>query len=541
MKVLKKILVAANKSGNLLYLKDLHNNFDVEISRLNTIDEALAATAEQEFAMAIFDMQISHPDFCKVLKSFHGKEKTKSLPLIFLIEKENEQDYSIEGIECGIVDYVNKADLSSTLPGKVKIYLDLYEQKKKLEFETEKSRLYKEALKESEKKFLEIKLKSEESDKLISSFFSNLSHEIRTSLNAVVGFSNLLANENITSTEKLEYIKYINNSSIELINLIDNIIDIAKIEAGQLKVKSETVNVKSILKDLYTTLKEEINNRGLSGLELVFTNAGNKEDTIIKNDEFRLRHVMKNLLNNALKFTEKGFIEYGYEVIDKSKILFYVKDTGIGIPEDKLNVIFDRFERIENEYYTNIPGTGLGLFIVKKMVELMGGKIWVESKLNKGSRFYFELPYKKAEQETLKTKKQVSFNVKPVYNWKDKAILIAEDEYINFLYLNEILKATGIKIIWAKDGKEAVNFALQEKVDLILMDIKLPFMSGIDAFYKIKEVKPDVPVIAQTAYAMSDEKEKCLKIGFENYLVKPIERKDLMNTIYVYLDYKKVH
>lgn len=541
MKVFKKILIVANKSDNLFALKDLHNNIDAEISRVNTIDEALDATSEQDFAMVIFDMKISNMDFHKVLKSIHGTEKTKSLPVIFLTETQIEQDYLTEGFECGIVDYLNKPVVSNVFLGKVKVYLDLYEQKKKLEFETEKCRLYKEALKESEKKFQEIKVKSEESDKLISSFFSNLSHEIRTSLNAVVGFSNLLANEKISSTERLEYIKYINNSSIELINLIDNIIDIAKIEAGQLKIKSETVDVRNILMDLYTILKEEINSRGLNSLELIFTNANNKENIIIKNDEFRLRHVIKNLLNNALKFTEKGFIEYGYEVSNKSKILFYVKDTGMGIPEDKLNVIFDRFERIENEYYTNIPGTGLGLFIVKKMVELMGGKIWVESKLNKGSKFYFELPYEKVEHEQLKPKKQISFQLKSVYNWKDKTILIAEDEYINFLYLNEILKATGVKIIWAKDGKEAINFATQENVDLILMDIKLPFLSGIDAFHKIKEVKPDVPVIAQTAYAMSDEKEKCLKIGFENYLVKPIERKDLMNTIYVYLDYKKVH
>ncbi len=541
MKVLKKILIVADNPDDLLSFKDLYDSLNIVIIKVNSIDEASAVISEHDLVLSIFDTDDSALDSRKILRLIKQSDKAKSLTVIFAGKSFPELEHQAEEMKECIVDYLNKPIVKNIFATRIKIYVDLFEQKKKLEFEIEKCRLYKEALKEAEKKFQEIKLKSEESDRLITSFFSNLSHEIRTPLNAVIGFSNLLADETLTGTLRMEYIKYINNSSIELINLIDNIIDIAKIEAGQLKIKNENVNVRNILMDLYPAMKEEINNRGLDGLELIFTNFNNKENIVIKNDEFRLSHVMRNLLNNALKFTENGFIEYGYKISNKNKIIFYVKDTGTGIPEDKLNIIFNRFERIENSFYTNIPGTGLGLFTVKKMVELMGGKIWVESALNKGSKFYFELPCEKVEQDRIKPKKKVGTSLKPVYDWKDKTILIAEDEYINFHYLNEILKATGIKVIWAKDGNEAVKFAAQENVDLILMDIKLPFISGIDAFYKIRDRKPDVLVIAQTAYAMPDEKEKCLNIGFDNYLVKPIERKYFIDTIHEYLDHKKVH
>ncbi len=541
MKVLKKILIVTDNPDDLLSFKDLYDSLNTEIIRVGSTDEAFAVISEHELVMSIFDTDDSALDVHKILRLIQQSEKAKSLPVMFTGKSFHEQESPVEEMKECIVDYLHKPIIKNIFAARIKMYVDLYEQKKKLEFEIEKCRLYKEALKEAEKKFQEIKLKSGESDRLITTFFSNLSHEIRTPLNAVIGFSNLLADETLTGSVRIEYIKYINNSSLELINLIDNIIDIAKIEAGQLRIKKDDVNVRNILMDLYTTMKEEISNRGLDSLDLIFANNNHKENIVIKTDEFLLCQVMKNLLNNALKYTESGFIEYGYEIKNNSKILFYVKDTGTGIPEDKLNMVFDRFEQIKKCYYTNIPGTGLGLFAVKKMVELMGGKIRVESALNKGSKFYFELPGEKVEQNRIKSREQVSARLKPVYNWKDKTILIAEDEYTNFHYLNEVLKATGIKVIWAKDGNEAVKFASQENLDLILMDIKLPFLSGIDAFYKIKERKSDVPVIAQTAYAMPDEKEKCMNIGFDDYLVKPIERKYLIETIHGYLDYKKVH
>jgi K+-sensing histidine kinase KdpD len=416
MKIVKKVLIITNKSGDSFAFDDISNNCSAEIILVNSIDEALNATAEHDFAAAVTDTQLSADECCKILKLIRQSERTKSLPVIFLTDNEPGENYPAADSDPVMVDYLIKPVKLCILASKIKTYICLYENKKRLEYEKEKCQLFKEALKQLEIKSRTLKTKSEESDKLISSFFANLSHEIRTPMNAIIGFTNLLADDTLPVKDKLEYISYINRSSIELLNLIDNIIDISRIEASQLKIKKEPVPVRDILMELYLTFKAEINKKEPGLIELVYANINDKEDIIIKNDECRLRKVMQNLLNNALKFTCSGLIEFGYKFNEENKILFYVKDTGMGIPEDKLQKIFSRFERVDNEYYTNIPGTGLGLYIVKKMVELMEGKIWVESELNIGSVFYFELHYDKADSDDLKSLKEQG--VHPIKEYK---------------------------------------------------------------------------------------------------------------------------
>ena len=402
MKILKKILVVTEKSDDSFASDYLSNDCNAEIIRVNSIDEALNVTSGQDFAVAVIDIQLPEAECSKFLKLIRGSENAESLPVIFLTDSLSVQNYSIENSDTGMVDYLIKPVKSGILASKINTYICLYEHRKRLEYEKEKCKLFKEALKQLEKKHRKIKTESEETDKLITSFFANLSHEIRTPMNAIIGFSNLLADETLPAKDRLEYISYINNSSLQLLNLIDNIIDISKIEAGQIKIKKEPVPVTDMLMELYQTFKEEINKKELDKIELVYANINDKEEIVIRNDECRLRQVLQKLLNNALKFTASGYIEFGCKFSNKNKILFYVKDTGMGIPEDKLEKIFNRFERVDNEYYTNIPGTGLGLFIVRKMVELLGGEIRVESTLNKGSLFYFELQYEKARIDNLK-------------------------------------------------------------------------------------------------------------------------------------------
>jgi signal transduction histidine kinase len=408
MKIVKRILVMAGKSTDSCPFDDISNDCNAKIVRVNSADDIIKYAARHEFAAVIIDAPLPPDEICKVLTSMRGSEKTKTLPVILISDSRSAQDLIEEENDTLMVDYIVKPVKSCILANKIRTCLCLYEHKKNLEYEKEKSQMFKQALRELETKSMKLKTKSEESDKLITSFFANLSHEIRTPMNSIIGFSNLLADDSLQARDRLEFISYINQSSLELLNLIDNIIDISRIEAGKLNIKKEPVKVNEVLKELYYNFKAKLDRKKPGMIELAYNNLNNKDSIIIHNDGFRLRQVMQNLLNNALKFTKKGLIEFGYGLSAEQKIVFYVMDTGIGIPENKIQKIFDRFERVDNEYYTNIPGTGLGLFVVKKMVELMGGKIWAESEPDKGTVFYLELEYEKAGADKQKSVSQPS-------------------------------------------------------------------------------------------------------------------------------------
>ena len=234
-----------------------------------------------------------------------------------------------------------------------------------------------------------------------------------------------------------------------------------------------------------------------------------------------------------MKFTDKGYIEFGFKTINKKKLVFYVKDTGIGIPKNKLKCVFERFYQVEDSYTKDYGGTGLGLSITKNIVNLLGGNIWVESELNVGTTFYFIIPI---NNEADKLAKQGMLQVKsdPFRNTvlKNHKILIAEDEEINFYYLNEILKSTGVKVLWAKNGLEAINLTESNPdIDLVLMDIKMPEINGLEAIRYLKSIRPDLPIVAQTAFVMGNDRDICIKAGCVDFLSKPIKSSQLLEVI----------
>jgi PAS domain S-box-containing protein len=373
------------------------------------------------------------------------------------------------------------------------------------------------------------KQKAEESDRLKSAFLANMSHEIRTPMNGVIGFSEMMADPNLDSASRMEYAGIIIDSSRQLLSIVNDILDISRIEAGLVSLTQEEVHINELITVLHAFFEPQGRNKNL---KLQIVKSLSNDESVIITDRMRLRQVLTNLLNNALKFTQAGFIEFGYDLID-GYMRFFVRDSGIGIPVELHEKIFEPFRQVELEMSFHYGGTGLGLSISRKLVELLRGKIWLESQPGTGSVFYFTIPYNHAS---------IAFNTeyrpetKPELLAQGKVVLIAEDDDINYLYLEAALSKGRIKLLRARNGLEAVEMCKNNvEIQLVLMDIKMPFMNGYDATRQIKTLRPDLPVIIQTAYAMSEEKNMAFDAGCDDYIAKPIRKLELIEMVFKHI------
>ncbi len=382
-----------------------------------------------------------------------------------------------------------------------------------------------------QQKLVEARRIADEADMLKSNFLANMSHEIRTPMNGILGFAQLLQHEEVDKEMQSRYLDIISHNGTMLVNLIDDIMDISKIEAGQLPFNKTEVNLDNLMFDLYTFFNEIKFKQEKEHISIRLLNLNDDENSVFYTDEQRIRQVLTNLIGNSLKFTDKGIVEFGY--INKREehlIQFYVRDTGIGVPKDKQDLIFDRFRQVEEGSTRKYGGTGIGLFISKHIVDLLGGKIWLESEPNEGSTFYFSLPYSSMQQKDDETK--VFEPAKRSFNWEDKVIVIAEDVETNYKFLKAILNNTQAELIWAKDGEEAVNICKEKPhVDVVLMDIQMPKLNGYEATAAIRKMNPNIRIIAQTAYAMPNDNIKCIEAGCHDYISKPINSNLLLEKI----------
>ena len=359
-----------------------------------------------------------------------------------------------------------------------------------------------------------------------NTFLANMSHEIRTPMNGVIGFADLLKEENLEPEIRNRYIEIINSNSHQLLNLIDDIIDVAKIEANELKIAKGKCNLKKLLNEIletYLKINDKKLNRNINfSLEI----PDNSAFDFVNTDCNRLRQVFTNLINNALKFT-KSSIVFGYSV-NGELINCFVKDDGIGISEANQKEIFKQFKQVENTHLLT-GGTGLGLTICKGIVEKLGGKITVSSHLNEGATFNFSIPCESIEDKP-KNAKQTKAELNEKF--QEKSVLIVDDEDLIIEYIKAVLLPLGIKIFTAVNGSQAVEtYKNNPEIDLILMDIRMPVMNGFDAMRNIHEINRNVKIIMQSAFAMSDEKEKCYALGGKDYLVKPLEKRKLINSV----------
>lgn len=369
--------------------------------------------------------------------------------------------------------------------------------------------------------------KAEESDTLKTAFLTNMSHEIRTPLNGIIGFSRMLEDELPLEIRK-QYIEIINERGQHLLQIINDIINISKIESGQLTLRKGSCQLNTMLDHLLLEYRQVVVAHEL--LEVNLVKSFDNTDSAIITDGIRLHEIISNLLDNAIKFTEKGLVEFGYKPHNKDKeLLFWVKDTGYGISEENQSLIFERFNQVPTINGSEPYGTGLGLAISKGLTHLLGGTIWLESIKDVGTTFYFTIPLIKYQPNKINDQPDFeSVN----YKFADKTILIVEDDFINYQYLESILQETNAALIHVKNGEDAVEICqMNTKIDLVLMDIKLPFMDGCETTRKIKLFRKNLPIIAQTADVMPEDKIRCFESGCDDFIGKPIDPDELVGLI----------
>ncbi|MDH3381363.1 MAG: ATP-binding protein [Flavobacteriaceae bacterium] len=499
----KLILIADNFVNGMLYQVAMLDNNKRKFNYVSDAVNSLYGCTVQEAK--------DNPDF------IYGKIHPEDINALLEKEKKALEQMSIFKTEARVINpdgsirwsyYISRPRLISGIVCWDGIEIDITERKK-LEME-----------------LIVAKEKAEESERLKSAFLANMSHEIRTPMNSILGFSDLLMNENLSIDKKEKYHQIVNASGRRLMNLISDIIDISKIDAKQLTLEKRHFNLNTLIETLHGQFLiiasqkniKLINSKGLSDSE-----------SFINCDETRLSQVISNLLENALKFTKEGTIEFGYEIV-KNNIHFYVKDSGIGINNKDHQLIFDRFKQSDNGVLTVKAGSGLGLSISKGIVEMLGGQIWVESEINKGATFHFTIPkllLNNTDQEIIKSENKLELDRNTT-----ATLLIAEDEPSNYLYLEVLLEPYPFNLIHVGNGKDAVEkFNTDKSIDLILMDFNMPIMSGLAATKEIRKTNKTIPIIALTAYAMPEDKDKALAAGCTDYLSKPISKEMLIEII----------
>lgn len=509
-----KILIVDDKRENLVALETVLEGLNVEFVRALSGNEALAHTIKHEFALAIIDVQMPDMDGFETVELIQDDPDISYFPIIFVSAIYKEEQYVVKGIETGAVDFISKPIVPQVLQGKVRVFLDLYRQKKLLETSNKELKIAKE--------------KAEKKDILKSLFLATMSHEIRTPMNGIIGVSELLKQTPL-SKDQLDLVNIMSVSGSNLLIIINDILDISKIEAGQLKLECRSFDLHNVVLEIISMLDIKTKDQG----NKLILKIDEKVPRFVMGDSMRLKQILLNLTNNAIKFTKNGKVEVDISYIAKHnnrhKIVVKVIDNGIGIPKNEQHKLFKQFSQLDQTTNREYGGTGLGLAISKNLVELMDGEIGVESKPKVGSTFWFNVILGKSEEVAVAQPEKVM----PL---KDSTIslnvLLVEDNLINQKIAIGMIEQLGHSIAIAENGKIAVDMYKKNHYDLVLMDIQMPVMDGFMATKKIREWEKDnnkqpIRIIALTANALKKDKEKCFDVGMNDFLAKPFKIKDI--------------
>jgi signal transduction histidine kinase len=516
-----KILIVDDKFENLIALETVLRDANVEFVRALSGNEALAATLKHEFALAIVDVQMPDMDGYETVELIHNDPNITYFPVIFVSAIYNDERYVIKGIETGAVDFISKPIIPKVLKGKVKVFLDLYEQKQLLQ--------------SSNAELLKSKDLAEKNNFLKSLFLATMSHEIRTPMNGILGVTELLKQTPLNQ-DQMDLINIMSISGENLLAIINDILDISKIESGMISLENVQFDLNKLISDSITilTMKAREQNN-----DLQFSIADNVPQ-FLYGDPLRLKQIVINLINNAIKFTKNGSVSLEIKVDTKNKdevkLYFEVTDTGIGITKDGLTKLFKSFSQVSQSTQREYGGTGLGLAIAKNLTELMNGEIGVRSKPGVGSTFWFTAFFN--VRENALTSAELSNEKQPdtVLPVKIKAgklkILLVEDNIINQKVAKGILNNLGFQVTIANNGALGFESYKNEKADIILMDIQMPVMDGFTATGEIRKYEEQnrlskCYIVALTANALKEDREKCFAVGMNDFITKPFKADDI--------------
>ncbi len=521
-----KILIVDDLIENLIALEKLLEDFDVEFVRAFSGNEGLIQSLKHDYALALVDVQMPGMDGFEMVSIMHENKKTKHIPVIFLSAIYRKSMHIVRGIESGAVDFILKPINDDVLRGKVKIFLELYEQK------LEREKLIQQL--EVTRERLEVeKAKAENATRAKSLFLASMSHEIRTPLNGIVGMIDIL--KYTKDPEKLdEYLEIIEISADSLLNIINDILDFSKIESNQIELETITFNVRNEMKNVIKLMSLSASAKGLE-LSLQITD---DVPELVSGDSVRFKQIIVNLISNAIKFTEHGSVEVSLSLKESMQktvtLLCKVNDTGIGIDDEGKKRLFKEFSQSEKSTTRKFGGTGLGLAISKKLTNLMNGEIGVNSAPGKGSEFWFTVVLGQVALSP-NQKKDIKSSFKSP--GKSLNVLLVDDNAINRKVAMFSLQKLGHSVQSAENGQEAVDKFKSGEFDVVLMDIQMPVMDGYDATREIRDheagenIQKSVKIIAMTANAEKGEMDKCIEIGMDDYLGKPFNLEALQKVL----------
>lgn len=518
-----KILIVDDLPENLISLELLLRVFQVSVVKAKSGEEALRKTMKHEFALAILDVQMPGMDGYETLQLMRKRGKTKYLPVIFVSAIHHSEMHVIKGIETGAVDFITKPVVPEILIGKVKVFLDLYHQKRKLD-----SLLL--HLEENNKELAVQKEKAEKASKAKAMFLANMSHEIRTPLNGIIGVSKVLEDTELTEKQR-EMVEIISASGENLSNIINDILDFSKIESGQVTLEAIPFVPTKTVQRVAQLMHFQSNKKGL----VLKTEIDESIPPILLGDPFRVNQILTNLVSNAIKFTQNGSVKITVEKVKQNEnhveLLFKVIDTGIGISEEGKQMLFKEFSQTDSSTTRKFGGTGLGLAISSNLVALMKGEIGVNSTLGRGAEFWFKIEFERSDELTVTTKTIETYEaVQLPANLK---ILYAEDNLVNQKITEILLQKMGLTCDIAHDGQQALDMHQAKNYDVILMDMQMPRIDGLDATKTIREWelnkknKTCVYIIAITANNFETDRQLCFDAGMDNFLSKPFSKQQL--------------
>jgi signal transduction histidine kinase len=520
MELLPKILIVDDNVNNIYAIEKLLADLNIEMIRARSGYEAIELTARHEFALILMDVQMPGMDGFETVEMIRKEEQNELLPIIYITAIYNENYYRTKGLKSGAVDFIAKPIIADMFIGKVNIFVNLYKQRKKLELEIIQRA-------EIERELHKAKNIAEEAASAKQQFLSTMSHEIRTPLNAIINTANLLREEE-PRPDQLDNIEILQFSAGNLMNLINDILDFSKIDSGKIEFETVDFDLRKLLNGVRQSFEYEAVKKGL---ELV-VQISEAVPPVIRGDSARLSQILINLVGNAIKFTNKGKITMEVLVISDSperpEFLFKVIDTGIGIPEDKQQFIFESFTQASSSTTRKYGGTGLGLAITKKLISLQGGELELNSKAGEGSTFSFKLKFIKSEKNRLEEEMlmKTSFG-----SLKGLKVLVVEDNLVNQKIVSKFLAKWDATVDIAENGAVAVEKVAHEEDEVVLMDLHMPEMNGYDATRAIRSMEGDyfknLPVIALTASAFLEDRDKIYTFGMSGYIIKPFNPREL--------------